>query len=89
MMLGRYSVRHTKGYYSYFGHEKVSSQIAFHFLTELGFEDEMIQAVVGIIEMHMLINYGGNEGATEIYHLLGDELLAKLYFFREADTFAK
>lgn len=79
----------TKGYYSYFGHEKVSSQIAFHFLTELGFEDEMIQDVVGIIEMHMLINYGGNEGATEIYHLLGDELLAKLYFFREADTFAK
>ncbi|PEL14387.1 AAA family ATPase [Bacillus sp. AFS017336] len=79
----------TKGYYSYFGHEKVSSQIAFHFLSELGFEEEFIQAVLGIIEMHMLINYGGNEGATEIYHLLGDDLLAKLYFFREADTFAK
>jgi putative nucleotidyltransferase with HDIG domain len=79
----------TKGHYSYFGHEKVSSQMMCHFLRELGFDDDFIHSVIGIVEMHMKINFGGNEGATEIYHLLGEDLLSKLYFFREADVFAK
>lgn len=79
----------TKGYYSYFGHEKVSSQMVCHFLTELGFSETFVLSVIGIVEMHMKINFGGNEGATEIYHLLGEDLLSKLYFFREADVFAK
>lgn len=79
----------TKGHYSYFGHERVSAQLACHFLTELGFEEEFVTQVVNLVEMHMKITYGGDEGATEIYHLLGDEMLWKLYFFSEADRFAK
>lgn len=78
-----------KGYYSYYAHELVSSQIAFHFLYELGFEEEFIFQVIGIIEMHMKIAYGGESGASEIYHLLGGDLLTKLYIFNEADRFAK
>ncbi|MEI5906644.1 AAA family ATPase [Bacillus spongiae] len=78
-----------KGYYSYYGHEKVSAQIACHFLNELGFEKDFVLKTIGLIEMHMKIAYGGESGASEIYHLLGDENLWKLYFFNEADRYAK
>jgi len=78
-----------KGYYSYFGHENVSAQLTYHMLMELGFDQQLVKDVVGIVQMHMLINYGGDQGASEIYHLLGDDLLTKLYIFREGDQFAK
>ncbi|MFP3728089.1 AAA family ATPase [Priestia filamentosa] len=78
-----------KGHYSYYGHERASAHFASHFLTELGFEADMVMKVANLIQMHMKINYGGEEGANEIYHLLGDEMLWKLYFFLEADKFAK
>lgn len=78
-----------KGHYSYYGHEKVSAHIACHFLMELGFDAETVMKVANLVQMHMKINYGGEEGANEIYHLLGDEMLWKLYFFLEADRFAK
>lgn len=37
----------------------------------------------------MEILHGGDAGASKIYHLLGGRMLAELYFFAEADTFAK
>lgn len=75
--------------YAYFGHENVSTQMACHFLYELGFEEAFIQQVLDIIQLHMLISFGGDRGASEIYHLIGGEQLTNLYFFREADRFAK
>lgn len=78
-----------KGHYSYFGHEHVSAQLACHFLLEAGFDTSFVCDVVHLIDMHMLINYGGEEGANQIYHLLGAEQLTNLYFFLEADQFAK
>jgi len=76
-----------KGYCSYWAHELVSSHIAHHFLYELGFEQKFINDAVGIIEMHMKINR--EDGANEIYHLFGSDMLTKLYQFNQADTFAK
>ncbi|WP_103106431.1 AAA family ATPase [Brevibacillus reuszeri] len=78
-----------KGQYSYYGHEYVSAQIACHFLKELGFKDEFIFQVANLIQMHMKINYGTQKDLSEIYHLLGDEALWRLYFFKEADAYAK
>jgi hypothetical protein len=67
----------------------VSGQMVYHFLNELGFDEQFIREVTNIVQLHMLINYGGAEGETKIYHLVGPETLTKLYFFREADKFAK
>ncbi|MNS94093.1 Zeta toxin [compost metagenome] len=78
-----------RGYYSYFGHEHVSAGIACHVLKELGYGDDFILHVVNMVSFHMEILHGGDAGASKIYHLLGDQLLAELYFFAEADTFAK
>lgn len=78
-----------RGYYSYYGHEHVSAQLACHFLKELGFEDAFIFQAVNLIQMHMKINYGTQQDISEIYHLVGDENLWKLYFFKEADVYAK
>lgn len=78
-----------KGHYSYYGHEYVSAQIACHFLKELQFEEEFIFKAVNLIQMHMKINYGTQHEISEIYHLLGDDNLWKLYFFKEADSYAK
>lgn len=76
-------------YYSYFGHEHVSAAIACHALKELGYDDDFILHVVNMVSFHMEILHGGDAGASKIYHLLGDRMLAELYFFAEADTFAK
>ncbi|MCC2380186.1 AAA family ATPase [Bacillus wiedmannii] len=78
-----------KGYHSYYGHEYVSTHIACHFLMELGFEWAFIEKVLMITEFHMKMLHGGEEAAREIYHYCGDEMLTKLYFFRDADAFAK
>lgn len=78
-----------RGYYSYFGHEHVSAGIACHVLNELGYGEDFILHVVNMVSFHMEILHGGDVGASKIYHLLGDRLLAELYFFAEADTFAK
>jgi predicted kinase len=78
-----------KDHASYFAHEHVSAQNACHFLKELGYDDVFIFKAVHLIEMHMLITYGGEEGATQIYHLLGEDALTKLYIFKEADFLAK
>lgn len=75
--------------YGYFGHENVSAQLVCHFLLELGFEKEFVLKVVHLVQFHMLIQYGGNRGGSQIYHLLDGDLLTRLYFFREADQFAK
>ncbi|WP_334077758.1 AAA family ATPase [Paenibacillus sanfengchensis] len=78
-----------RGYFSYFGHEHVSAAIACHVLKELGYEDDFILHVVDLVSFHMEILHGGDAGASKIYHLLGDRMLAELYFFAEADTFGK
>ncbi|WP_286925507.1 MULTISPECIES: AAA family ATPase [Lysinibacillus] len=75
--------------YGYFGHENVSAQLVCHFLLELGFEKNFVLKVVYLVQFHMLIQYGGDKGGSEIYHLLDGDLLTRLYFFREADQFAK
>lgn len=81
--------KEARGYYSYYGHEHVSAAIACHVLKELGYEDEFILHVVNMVSFHMEILHGGDAGASRIYHLLGEHLLAELYFFAEADAFAK
>lgn len=81
--------KQARGYYSYYGHEHVSAGIACHVLKELGYDDDFILHVVNMVSFHMEILHGGDAGASNIYHLLGEELLAQLYFFAEADTFAK
>lgn len=78
-----------RDYASYFLHENVSAHLCAHFLKELDFEDAFIFKVCNLISMHMKIVYGGDEGASEIYHLLGSDYLWKLYFFAEGDTQAK
>lgn len=78
-----------RGYYSYYGHEHVSAEIACHVLKELGYGDDFILHVVNMVSFHMEILHGGDAGASKIYHLLGEGLLAELYFFAEADTFGK
>lgn len=78
-----------RGNYSYYQHENVSAQMASHFLNQLGFDKDLVKQVVELVQLHMLISFGGDEGASEIYHLLGGEMLTKLYFFREGDMFAK
>lgn len=78
-----------RGYYSYFGHEHVSAGIACHVLKEMGYADDFIMYVVNMVTFHMEILHGGDAGASKIYHLLGDHMLAEMYFFAEADTFAK
>lgn len=78
-----------RGYYSYFGHEHVSAMIACHALKELGYEENFILHVVDIVSFHMEILHGGDADASRIYHLLGEDRLAELYFFAEADSFAK
>ena len=75
--------------YGYFGHENVSAQIVCHFLLELGFKEDFVLKVVYLVQFHMLIQYGGDRGSSQIYHLLDGDLLTRLYFFREADQFAK
>ncbi|GGG09297.1 AAA family ATPase [Paenibacillus aceti] len=81
--------KEARGYYSYYGHEHVSAIIACHVLKELGYEDDFILHVVNLVSFHMEILHGGDAGASQIYHLLGEERLAELYFFAEADSFAK
>lgn len=81
--------KEVRGYYSYFGHEHVSAMIACHALKELGYEENFILHVVDIVSFHMEILHGGDAGASRIYHLLGEDRLAELYFFAEADSFAK
>ncbi|MGM1049719.1 MAG: AAA family ATPase [Bacillota bacterium] len=81
--------KENRGYYSYFGHEHVSAAIACHVLKELGYDQDFILKVVNIVSFHMEILHGGDAGASKIYHLLGEDLLAQMYFFAEADTFAK
>lgn len=78
-----------KGYYSYFLHENVSTHIAIHFLCNLGFNDDFVYKVASIIQYHMTMLHGGDEGANEVYHMLGDELLWKMYIFKSADEHAK
>lgn len=78
-----------KGHYSYWAHEVISSHLVYHFLYELGFEQKFIEDVTGMVEMHMAIGYGGEEGARQVYHLLGAELQTKLYIFNASDRFAK
>ncbi|KOY80195.1 hypothetical protein ADM90_22990 [Lysinibacillus macroides] len=75
--------------YGYFGHENVSAQIVCHFLFELGFKEDFVLKVVYLVQFHMLLQYGGDRGSSQIYHLLDGDLLTRLYFFREADQFAK
>lgn len=79
----------SRGYYSYYGHEHVSAAIAAHVLQELGYDEGFVLHVVHLVSFHMDILHGGDAGASRIYHLLGEDLLAELYFFAEADTFAK
>lgn len=81
--------KQTRGYYSYYGHEHVSASIVCHVLKELGYEDDFILQVVNMVSFHMEILHGGDTGASNIYHLLGEDLLAQMYFFAEADTYAK
>jgi len=81
--------KETKGYCTYYGHDLTSAQIACHFLKELDFDDEFIMKVISIIEMHMFIVFGGPEAAPKIYHLIGEDLLSRLYVFKDADNFAK
>lgn len=81
--------KQTRGYYSYYGHEHVSAIMACHTLKNLGYEDEFVLHVVQLVSFHMEILHGGDIGASKIYHLLGEDLLAQLYFFAEADTFGK
>ncbi|GAA0393920.1 AAA family ATPase [Paenibacillus motobuensis] len=81
--------KETRGYYSYYGHEHVSAMIACHVLNELGYDDDFILHVVNMVSFHMEILHGGDAGASRIYHLLGEDRLAELYFFAEADSFAK
>ncbi|WP_246369828.1 AAA family ATPase [Saccharibacillus deserti] len=81
--------KEARGYYSYFGHEHVSASIGCHLLKALGYSDDFTLDVAGRIECHMEILHGGDAGASNIYHLLGGEKLAKMYFFAEADTYGK
>jgi len=81
--------KETRGYYSYYGHEHVSAMIACHMLKELGYADDFILHVVNMVSFHMEILHGGDAGASRIYHLLGGDMLAELYFFAEADSYAK
>lgn len=81
--------KQTREYYSYFGHEHVSAIIACHLLKALGYEDDFVLHVVYLVSFHMEILHGGDAGASNIYHLLGDQWLAELYFFAEADRFGK
>lgn len=81
--------KETRGYYSYFGHEHVSAAIACHVLKELGYDEAFVLKVVHMVSFHMEILHGGDAGASNIYHLLGGDLLARLYFFAEADTNGK
>ncbi len=79
----------SRGYYSYYGHEHVSANIACQMLMDMGYEQEFIIRVAEMVDFHMEILHGGDSGANHIYHLLGAEMLSKLYFFAEADTFGK
>lgn len=81
--------KQSRGYYSYYGHEHVSAAIACHVLKQMGYDKDFVLQVVNLVSFHMEILHGGDAGASHIYHLLGDEMLAQLYFFAEADTFAK
>ncbi|AWB43738.1 phosphohydrolase [Paenibacillus sp. CAA11] len=79
----------SRGYYSYYGHEHVSAIIACHVLKELEYDNDFILHVVNLVSMHMEILHGKDAGASRIYHLLGPEMLSELYFFAEADSYAK
>ncbi|GIO29430.1 MULTISPECIES: ATP-binding protein [Paenibacillus] len=79
----------SRGYYSYYGHEHVSASVAAHVLQELGYDKGFALHVIHLVSFHMDILHGGDAGASKIYHLLGEDVLAELYFFAEADTFAK
>lgn len=81
--------KESRGYYSYYGHEHVSAAIAAHVMKELGYDEGFVLHVVNLVSFHMDILHGGDAGASRIYHLLGENLLAELYMFAEADTFAK
>lgn len=81
--------KENRGYYSYFGHEHVSASIACNLLKSLGYDDKFVLDVASRTEMHMEILHGKDAGASNVYHLLGGDLLAKMYFFAEADTYGK
>ncbi|MEJ8303298.1 AAA family ATPase [Saccharibacillus sacchari] len=81
--------KENRGYYSYFGHEHVSASMSCNLLKSLGYDDDFVLDVASRTEMHMEIMHGGDAGASNVYHLLGGELLAKMYFFAEADTYGK
>lgn len=76
---------------SYYGHENVSAQMAAYYLHNLGYSDSFIFKVTDIIQMHMNIWKAreDEEIASELYQLIGNESLWKLYFFGDADIFAK
>lgn len=79
----------TRGYFSYFLHENVSVHMAAHFLCELEFDEEFIYKVLSIIQYHMIMLHMRDEGANEVYHMLGDEMLWKMYMFKDFDDKAK
>ncbi|MDO7907785.1 AAA family ATPase [Paenibacillus sp. JX-17] len=78
-----------RGYYSYYGHEHISASMTCHALKELGYDDEFVLDVAARVSLHMEILHGGDAGASKIYHLAGADMLSKLYFFAEGDTFGK
>ncbi len=81
--------KENRGYFSYFGHEHVSASIACHLLTELGYTEAFALDVAGRTELHMEILHGKDAGASNVYHLTGGEMLAKMYFFAQADEYGK
>lgn len=77
-------------YATYYGHDSVSSQMAYEYLVSLGFNEEFTNKVCTIIQLHMRLPYDGDYKATcRLRDTIGEDLFDKLMDFRLADSSAK
>ncbi|WP_315906532.1 AAA family ATPase [Priestia koreensis] len=76
-------------YAHFIGHEFVSSQLAAYWLTQLGYDDSIVQRVSALVQFHMIPLGASEKKMKEIHDLLGADLFQKLLFLHEADMAGK
>lgn len=75
------------GYACFYGHDKVSAQLAVYYMLEKGFKIEDIAYVSTLINLHMRMHQ--QEGRTKLKKLIGEKMYKELELLHQADSTAK
>lgn len=87
------SFRNYKGelqrYANFKGHENVSAYLAYHYLTNLGYDHTFVEGVVKMISLHMLPKSATDKTMNKLFHWLTRTEYNNLLLFNENDNQAK